>query len=908
MIREEFEAARLNIDAGRNTDDDDAAGDKGLGRQQLLLKWLIEGTYIEIPDYDLSGKEFKEILDQFKQPLDVNNDGQPDEPTHIPRLEGYEWSKLQELEAFASGALIRIKGSDKVGTSLHAIFKKDLHKIAKAAIRAALARMVATDTSNRLVADYNLDSPTCINVSDSYDPYLWPIVDCDSFAHHIASVAARLVRDFPDLDIFSVEEVKDLIYRFYKVKTGQETIASEEDANEFIGTALEFIQSVGDFYGEARTIYNQTIVVDPRRVEREENLAVSLDLITQEKANGKKQIIPRVFNAGMIDVDDLQVRMYVGDQEVARESVSVKAGESVYLDKRKEPRPQPDDPPNTARGNVPIFVLELDQTDSDQSGWISFLVDLPFRKALEAERENNWINRFFYVLHPSYPSVPSETDDPNLSDILHEPAEPLLEPDPVCKCLRPKIEVILSIEGTDTKTLYVGGDVVFADLLVKNNSGQTMNEVKVYRFESGQKVLIEDIAEIPVGGQETIKVSYFPTSEPSREEKEIWIEYKDDEGTQWTIGSNLLVVETQCRIALVALDPDPNPQSSEIMDGGTFCRYYRVIDRSTNDGPLANAVLRADLTIGDIISTRSFTTDEDGFVITELLTEDPLKGMCVPWYVWADMPELPLDGSYPVKGELMIDETWLLAELPNECVNEPVKFDLYMNKFAFEEAFKAGASSSLGASLEDPTGSIGVSGSLGWGTGLELLLSGQKEGQDQGFNKLAIRRNDHRSEEVGFKAGLSLPKGDDYLVKPDIEVDTTVMGASHKEKVVIYDGHQYEFPIDELALSKISEIKAASVYLDTVIDVGNVTLATSVFYMKMLDAFDDLTADAASEFWGITFSPSDDFNFLGVSAKSSIASAIDVKLDFSPLGVGTVLYSSLEGEKFYAEREDRRSG
>src|SRR6185436_14817843 len=53
--REPFEQAKLDVlpPASSGTD---AAGDVGLGRQQLLLKWLLEGEYVSLPSYDVTGK------------------------------------------------------------------------------------------------------------------------------------------------------------------------------------------------------------------------------------------------------------------------------------------------------------------------------------------------------------------------------------------------------------------------------------------------------------------------------------------------------------------------------------------------------------------------------------------------------------------------------------------------------------------------------------------------------------------------------------------------------------------------------------------------------------------------------------------------------------------------------------
>jgi hypothetical protein len=106
------------------------------------------------------------------------------EPTGIPRLEGYEWSVLQEYNIYKTGALVQMQGacdfvSQKDETdspfvapnvdetvalnhpdrafddsdALNDQCKSQLRTIAKAAIRTTLARLLADDYGNILVTD-----------------------------------------------------------------------------------------------------------------------------------------------------------------------------------------------------------------------------------------------------------------------------------------------------------------------------------------------------------------------------------------------------------------------------------------------------------------------------------------------------------------------------------------------------------------------------------------------------------------------------------------------------------------------------------------------------------------------------------------------------------------------------------
>jgi len=128
--REAFDGAKLDV-LPPNPSGGDATGDLGLGRQQLLLKWLLEGEYVSVPGL----RSHRESLDAVLSTLRTT--------TKIPALEGYEWGTLQKFNLVKSRAFIRIAGSSAPGTSLHDIYISQVHDTGKAGIRAALARMIA---------------------------------------------------------------------------------------------------------------------------------------------------------------------------------------------------------------------------------------------------------------------------------------------------------------------------------------------------------------------------------------------------------------------------------------------------------------------------------------------------------------------------------------------------------------------------------------------------------------------------------------------------------------------------------------------------------------------------------------------------------------------------------------------
>ena len=81
MDKDDFENAMLGLDrpdpaATRG----DVVGDMGLGRQLLLLKWLVEGSYINIPGYEFEGRSFSEILEKLKEPMDIDGDNESMSP------------------------------------------------------------------------------------------------------------------------------------------------------------------------------------------------------------------------------------------------------------------------------------------------------------------------------------------------------------------------------------------------------------------------------------------------------------------------------------------------------------------------------------------------------------------------------------------------------------------------------------------------------------------------------------------------------------------------------------------------------------------------------------------------------------------------------------------------------------
>jgi hypothetical protein len=225
VSRERFESARLDV-LPPVSGGSDPTGDLGLGRQQLLLKWLLEGEYVDVPGYSLAGRDLEEILATLTA------------TTGIPVLEGYEWANLQAFNLAKSKARLRVAGSSDPGSAFHKLFVKQVHDAGKAGIRTTLARMVADPEANRLVlattrAGYRQNG--CFDIRPELtDPNAWPVKPCGSFEEYVASAAARTLRGPRPLPVFTRARVVDEVRRFYRVKADEEVLVTDGEANRFI--------------------------------------------------------------------------------------------------------------------------------------------------------------------------------------------------------------------------------------------------------------------------------------------------------------------------------------------------------------------------------------------------------------------------------------------------------------------------------------------------------------------------------------------------------------------------------------------------------------------------------------------------------------------------------------------------
>ena len=397
----------ITADIGLNP----VAGDYGLAKQTQLLEWLLTGAYVEGPPGLRQNSMPIDLIIALLTDTCTPDECVTDEPSHVWRQEGYELAKRQEAEFLESGALIRFYGETDAETTLNASLKKDLQKVSAVALKAVLARIVANEEGNRFLAfradTYKGFGPG-INPHDSLDPAEWETtLFCNSFEHWVASLAARTVQE--NIGIFTIQEILDDVYTFQKVADGEKQFSTAEEANAFIARAYQYIHDVTS--GFVWSIYQAKLLDDPNQAQRNSNMAaLEADILTLQ-LNGQKEINPRLVNTGPESAENAWIRMYETPEGSDASTMTIET--QMDLDAGTETHPPGD-----------AFVLEnIHQTDTGVSGWCSFLVDIPEKTVREADRENNWINLFFYVLDPANPVVPSLPPEPDL---------PVEDPLPVC--------------------------------------------------------------------------------------------------------------------------------------------------------------------------------------------------------------------------------------------------------------------------------------------------------------------------------------------------------------------------------------------------------------------------------------------------------------------------------------------
>ncbi|WP_145018444.1 Ig-like domain-containing protein [Geobacter argillaceus] len=797
MSREEFESAQLNVNPPPGSTPGDAIGDMGLGRQMLLLKWLIEGAYVDLgtTPNPLQGKSLMDILKLLRTQVDG-------EPSGIKRLEGFEWARLQESEIYSSGALIRLLGDGKPGTTLNHSLDKDLHKVGKAGIRAVLARMIANKLANSMIlsnanGNIHLDGLACIDASSSPLPIYWSEEPCDSFEHFVASQAARITRD-TGLNIFTLDQIKDLVYPLYRIKAGKDQLDTDQKANDFIARAFNFISSVTAGGGEAKSVYDSTLPVDKNSAQRQSNMASVTDRTDKAKKNGKKQIVPRFFNKGDKNSEDTFIRMYLPDP-VGEETMKLTAGASSLLDTKKIPDPAD---PNKKIEKKYFTIDKIDQTSSATSSWVSFLADLPEKRNEEPDRINNWTKVFYYVLDPANPAVPV----PFAATLpIADPKKDLQTPDNVCliKKASIRIEQTFKVKGVVIAPpfVYAGGDCGTVESRVTNSSGQTLKDVQIYSALDKKTYTISSIAD---GDSKTFSFDYCPGKTPAVETSFFIPTANDSNGNPTPVGifAPAMEIETRCPIQIESLEQDPNPKVSEVMLGGTFYRYYRLMDHREDPAKpvAANEVVATFVgkkTNGaSFLIDKKYITNSQGFV-TLPDSENPDKevGMAVPWSIWDETTIL--NNNYSVNATLK-------ATVDSKTCSEQVDFTAKRKPLDVRSSIKAGAAIDLASNFGTPRLSLGS------GASLEVAFIGQRNGTTENYSSLSVARSMNVNAGVGLKSTVADMK---IMAGGSIGVEGPTAGVA--AKLTVSAGDKYSFP---LPLSAADKTKVDGLIVDTLLE------------------------------------------------------------------------------------------
>ncbi len=287
----------------------DTTGDLGMGRQSLLLLWTLDGEYVT--GYQGQLPDLSEILDRLQHKADADNPnpifprGNDSEPSGIPRVEGYEWSLLQEFNFYKTGSQLRIAGAcDSQSpvtpvaerakrqaktapiagandeTFLGADCREQIHSVAKAGIRTVLARMLADNAANSMILQVDrtttvvpidrtaFRATACFNFSTpAFNPTPPTEADndrwkgCDGFEEFIATTAFEAAARSR---VFSAQDLP-LIYEFWclKVDCDPTLIQTDAAADAFLTAAIAFIEKAKI---ETRTAYVATLRNDTKSI------------------------------------------------------------------------------------------------------------------------------------------------------------------------------------------------------------------------------------------------------------------------------------------------------------------------------------------------------------------------------------------------------------------------------------------------------------------------------------------------------------------------------------------------------------------------------------------------------------------------------------------------------------------
>lgn len=723
VSRAEFENARLNVNPPVGSGSDGAVGDLGLGRQQLLLKWLLEGEYIDVPGQSVAGLPLDQILDRLRT------------QTGIPRLEGHEWGNLMAFNLAKSKVYLRIAGATSGESAFYEFNLKQLHDAGKAGIRATLARLVDHAGGAALVLDITREQYAlngCRAISPLIEnPMEWPTKPCTSFEEYVASAAAQSLLTIPSLNIFTRDEVALQVNRFYRVKADQERIGDDATAAGFLRLVHRF---VSDTVTTTAPTFNALVGQDPNASQRLANVARAVSERAAAMTKAKVHVVPRVYNRGFRAGQDLSVKYFVrgpgqGTTEAGSTRVSLAGGDEQYLAYKRNPDGTIQLDADGAA--VKQFTLgPIDMTQAlGQLGHFAFTIDLPERTMQEAVRENNIGGAFYYVLDPgssTLPSAPPTLPNPPGADAG------ALESDPGCEdapSLRVSEAVIIDGQPHSGTVTLGTGQRITVRLQVRNFSGEAIGGVAACDTLGN---LCYDVGTL-APGQTWTKDITFTVPEVGAVVEGQPSAFSATAGVQ--AGAPLRIVSSCEAYLVTTYDPDPNPvgDASTVMAGGRAVRWYRVIRRDTGD-PAPGVAVQV-TTTGSVTGTFTFTTDAEGVVSV------------------GSVPGLAIEAPSTASGPFTAKFTKVGGA--NFACTIPPEFTVIVKDFEFTDALKLGGAVSGAFALATGKASLGLGGSF------TLALTGQQNGGGSPtFSKLQLSRSAEVRGGFGvegalFKVGLA---------------------------------------------------------------------------------------------------------------------------------------------------------
>ena len=836
---EDFTSARYRL-ARTNPGEGDADNDLALGRQLLVMKHLTEAYGVKLQESDPGYKaeyanvgfteaDFTATMTKYRT------------ETGIPLVEGHEWSNLMEFLMVKARALVRIAGSEDETSAFHHEFIHQLHVAGKAGIRSALAAMVARPASRDLVLRFKRDETdpaaglyilrgpganACLEYEREIDgtlkaPALYSKARaCGSMEDYAASTAVRTLQVLDPADRPFTEDTVKEILRFYLVKSDEIQIRDAAEADRFLATVYRFIQDVQaktlDYWSLytsgliEREAIDQTPDPDPpfpqnqdRLWRRRDNMAKKVSRLS-EVGKVKLQVIPHVYNRSYRDVAGVDLAMYVAQPGQSASSLSCGTDENgasfcgIQLDLEGGDHAYPDfrlradgsfERTSSNGKKIPYFLLKVDQSaiPANTLGHVAFTLDLPKRSLRESNRQNNLGGFYFYKLDTTgqtvLPAIPATVPVPAAAG-----GSQALEGDAGCLA-SPALSVnqVMSIGGQvlQSPVALFMGETATLTLTVTNASSLDATGVMACSTLTNECYPLGTIAAGTSASASVPFSSGVPLSAQS-----IPTVYSNETSLQTGSPFNVTVAWTGFDVR--SLEPDPNPDQSTVMVGGTSYRHYAVV--STRTGRPAVGVPVVVAVTGARTGTATFTTDRNGIIGTPVTGGDDEgrrfdPGVAITIPAGTPMPaDPPGPGGYPTATATVRFAS--VAGVALDPATAP-RYDIVISPFTFTEALVSGYEASFSGKLFGGEATAGLGGSLS--LRLDETARDPRPGKPVETDAFTVTRKNGLLGGIAFKpeakASATVPiVGEVALSGPAGEIGFT-------GTVNYGDSHQFHWPL-----------------------------------------------------------------------------------------------------------------